>query len=392
MRPLRKARINPGQRVLLRTDFDVPLRKNRITDDFRLEAALSTIKFLLNKKARLIIAAHLARPLGKVVPELSLKPVAQWLKERLGIKIVLIKKISPREFDSGQVFILENLRFFPGEETNDLKLAKNLASMADIFVNDAFAVSHRKHASIVGVPQFLPSFAGLRLEKEIKSLKRALKAEHDLVVILGGAKTKTKIPAIKSLVKIGAVVLLGGTIANTFLAALLGEDKVNGSIIDKERLGLAANFLKNLDLPVSFSKIPGKTTKIWLPLDVIVGFPLETISLFPEGESVPKDKLVFDIGEKTVKEYTSLLQFAQAIICNGPLGKIEEERFCHGSKKVFQAVADSSAFSIVGGGDTIAALEKFNLVDKMDLVSTGGGAMLDFLSHGSLPGIEALKK
>lgn len=391
MRSIREVKIKPGQRVLLRSDFDVPLKKNKIVDEFRLKAALPTIKFLLGKKAKLIITSHLGRPEGKVKESLRLDPVAQWLRKNLEIKVIKINKIATHDLKPGQILLLENLRFYPQEERNEPGFVKKLASLGEIFVNDAFAVCHRRHASIVGIPQFLPSFAGLRLEKEVGGLKRALEAKENLVVILGGAKTETKIPVIKSLVKLGAVVLLGGIVANTFLAALMGEDKVNGSLVDRERLGLAKKILEHLDLPVSFPKIPGKTSKIWLPLDVVIGFPVKEISFFPDEEFVPKGKMVLDIGQKTVREYTGLLHFAKVIVLNGPLGKVEEERFSRGTEKVLRAVADSPAFSIVGGGTTIAALEKFGLVGKIDLVSTGGGAMLEFLSKGTLPGIETLK-
>lgn len=379
MRSISQVDIKPGQKVLLRSDFDVPLAKGKIIDEFRLKAALPTIEFLLRKKAQIIIISHLGRPGGKVVESLRLDPITQWLRKKLN-------------FQPDQILLLENLRFSPAEEKNDPDFAKKLASMAEIFVNDAFAVSHREHASIVGIPQYLPSFAGLRLEKEVKSLKKALMAKKDLVVILGGAKTEIKIPVIKRFVGLGAIVLLGGIVANTFLAALLGEDKVDSSLLDKKKLGLAREFLTKLDLPTFFSRIPGKTTKIWLPLDVVVGFPIEKVSFFPDGEFIPEGKTVLDIGPKTIREYTGLLRFAKAIIFNGPLGKIEEEKFSQGTRKVLQAVADSPAFSIVGGGETIAVLEKYGLSDKIDLVSTGGGAMLEFLSKGTLPGIEALEK
>lgn len=379
MRLIREAEIKPDQKVLLRTDFDVPLKRGQIVDDFRLKAALPTIKFLLKKKVKIIIISHLGRPEGKVVENLRLEPVTKWLRQNL-------------KFPPNQILFLENLRFDPGEERNDPDFAKNLSSQAEIFVNDAFASCHRKHASIVGVPRFLPAYAGLQLEKEVVGLKRALRAKKDLVVILGGAKTETKIPVIKNLVSLGAVVLLGGVVANTFLAALLGEDKVDSSLIDRENFALAKNLLETLDLPVSFAKIPGKTTKIWLPLDVVVGFPVREVSFLPEEESTPKGKAILDIGQKTIREYSGLLRFAKVIILNGPLGKIEEERFSRGTKKILEAIASSPAFSIVGGGETIAVLEKCKLLDKIELVSTGGGAMLEYLAKGTLPGIEALEK
>lgn len=381
MKSVKEAEIKPGQTVLLRTDFNVPLRFSQgqaeIVDDFRLKAALPTIKFLQKLGAKIILLSHLGRPGGKKKARFRLDPVRDWLKTNLG---------------TNQIRLLENLRFHPGEEKNDPEFAKRLASRGEIFVNDAFAVCHRRHASIVGLPRFLPSFAGLRLILEIQGLKKATEAKQDLVVILGGTKTETKIPVIKSLAKQKAVVLLGGLVANTFLASLLGKSRVNGSAVDQKRLFLAKKFLKTLDRPITFGQIPGKTTKIWLPLDVLVGPPpLKEIVFFPHQEKVPSGKTILDIGPRTIKEYTGLLRFAKAIILNGPLGKVEKETCRQGTKKIMETIADSEAFSVVGGGETIAALEKFGLTDKIDLVSTGGGAMLAYLAKGTLPGIEALE-
>jgi 3-phosphoglycerate kinase len=383
MRSLKKAKIKPGQVVLLRTDFDVPLEKGNIIDDFRLKAALPTIKFLLEKKVKVIIISHLGRPRGKVVKNLSLAPVANWLGEKLQIP-------------AGQVMVLRNLRFSPNEEKNNLKFAQSLAAMADIYVNDAFAVSHRKHASIVGIPQFLPSFAGLQLEKEARGLKKALSFKKDLVVILGGAKTRTKIPVIENLIKSGAIVLLGGAIANTFLAAFLGRERMDGAIIQEKEASLAKRFLQDLDKPVSFAQIPGQTTKIWLPLDLWVATektPLKLINFTePYLDSVPKDHQIYGLGPKTLKEYAGLISQAKAIIWNGPVSRHHPIKTPTSTIDLGQTIAESKAFSIVGGGDTVATLAKAGILAKMDLVSTGGGAMLAYLAHGTLPGFEVLKK
>ncbi len=404
VRSVKKANLKKGQKVLLRTDFDIPLKGNEeIIDDFRLQASLPTIKFLLQKEAKVILLSHLGRPEGKIVEELRLTPVAKWLRNRVG-KVEYFAKLK----DFGQIkrkitqsraliFLLENLRFYPGEEENDPQFTRKLASLAEIFVNDAFAVSHRQHASVVGLPRFLPSYAGLRIVSELQALKKALSFKKDLVVVLGGFKTKSKIPAIKGLIKLGAVVLLGGVLANTFLAAALGIEKVDGALVDRDSLPTAQNFLKRLDKKIAFSRIPGQTTKIWLPQDVIVaqenknGYSgIEEVYFWsPLEDQVREGKNILDIGPKTIKEYIGLLQFAKGIIFNGPLGKFEEPRFEKGTQAVFRAIAQSQAFSMAGGGETIAALEKFKLFNKIDYVSSGGGAMLEYIAKGSLPGIEA---
>lgn len=405
MRSLRDAKITPGQLVLLRADFNVPLDQNsQIIDDFRLQAVSPTIEFLLKKKAKIILLCHLGRPNGRVLENLRLKPVARWLQKKYSSVEYFPEASSYHQIkgkisqSQSAIFLLENLRFQPGEEKNDPEFSQKLSSLGDLFVNDAFAVSHRCHASIVSLPQLLPSFAGLRLIQEIQALKKALSFKKDLVVVLGGAKAKSKIPAIEGLIKQGAIVLLGGILGNTFLAAIFGKNKVNGSIVEEESLPTAKKFLKKLDKEVAFAKIPGQTTRIWLPLDVIIAheknghyLDLETIYFWPPlQEVVAKKKKIFDIGPRTIREYIGILKFAQGIIFNGPLGKFEETIFAKGTREVFQAIAQSPAFSLSGGGDSLAALEKFNLCHKIDYMSTGGGAMLDYIAQGILPGIEAL--
>lgn len=382
MHSIREAKIGLGQTVLLRSDFDVPLKDGKIVDDFRLKAALPTIKFLLKKGAKITIISHLGRPGGKVIETLRLDPVAQWLRKKLGA--------------SNQIRLLENLRFSPGEEKNDPDFAKKLASLGEIFVNDAFTVCHRRHASIVGIPRLLPSFAGLRLKKEVEGLKKALKSKKDLVVILGGAKTETKIPVIKNLVKLGAVVLLGGVAGNTFLSVFLGRKRMGGAIVKERDIKLAKRFLKTLDKPISFSRIPGKTTKIWLPLDLWAAtekIPPKVIILAePYNESVPKDFQIYGLGPKTLKEYAGLISQAKVVVWNGPISRPHPIKTPKSTEELGKAVIKSKVFSIVGGGETVAALAKEKILDKIDLVSAGGGAMLEFLSKGSLPGIEVLRK
>jgi len=402
MRSVKAAKIKPGQTVLLRTDFDVPLKENKIVDEFRLKAALPTIKFLFKKKVKIILISHLGRPRGKVEKTLRLNPIAHWLERNLKTKVIkletavgpivnqTVKKLLP-----GQIILLENLRFYPEEEKNDLNFAKKLTSLSEFFVNEAFAVCHREHASIVGTPKFLPSFAGLRLEKEVKGLKKALKAKKDLLVILGGAKTETKIPVIESLAKLGSVILLGGVVGNTFLAAFLGRERMGGEIIQGKDAKLAEKFLRDLDKPVSFAQIPGKTTKIWLPLDLWVADektePVPTTLVDPYNESIPKDYQVYGLGPKTLKEYAGLISQAKALIWNGPVSRPHPLKTPRSTEELGRVIAKRKVFSIVGGGDTVATLAKESILDKIDLVSTGGGAMLEFLNKGTLPGIEVLE-
>lgn len=401
MKGIQKAKIKTGQRVLLRADFDVPLiGKTEISDDFRLQATLPTLKFLLKKKAKVILLSHLGRPEGKIVEELRLAPVAHWLKKQVG-EVAFIQEINEigeriRKSQSC-LFLLENLRFFPGEEKNDRQFAQNLASLGEIFVNDAFAVSHRQHASIVGIPQFLPTFFGLHFQEEIKNLQKASKAGQDLVVILGGAKTETKIPLIKDLVKKKAVILLGGLVGTTFLAAFFKQKSLDGEPINPFERQLAVNFLATLDKEISFAGLPGKTTQIWLPLDLWVAGPQDTdfqLVDFSDGltTSLPQDKQVYGLGSKTQKEYSGLIHQAKAVVFNGPVSRPNPTVGDPESTAILgKAIVASRAFSLVGGGDTVAALAKANLLGKIDYASSGGGAMLTYLAKGTLPGIEAAK-
>lgn len=405
MKAVQEAKIKSGQVVILRSDFDSPLTwENEIADDFRLKAALPTIKLLLKKKAKIILLSHLGRPQGKVVKEARLAPIAEWLEKHL-VKVEyfgefrdfekLRKKI---ERSALSVFLLENLRFYPEEENNDFEFAQKLASLGSIFVNDAFAVSHRCHASIVSLPQLLPTFFGLRFQEETSRLNQALKAGQDLVVVLGGAKTKTKIPLIKDLVKKKAVLLLGGLIGNTFLAAFLKKKTLDGEpIIEKERQ-MATDFLMTLDKQINFAGLPGKTTQIWLPLDLWVAGPddkkLKLIDFSDQiTDSLPADKQVYGLGPKTLREYTGLIAQAKAVILNGPLNRPHPLAGDPQSTAILgKAIVQSHAFSLVGGGDTVAALAKAQLLGKIDYISTGGGAMLYYLAKGTLPGIEATGK
>ena len=317
--------------VLLRADFDVAIEGEKILDNTRIKAAIPTIKFLLDKKSKIILLSHLGRPQG-VDKTLSLKPIKEVLETLIGQKVNFFDNLEDKNFTS--LNLLENLRFWPEEETNDLKFAKKLASLGEFYVNDSFAVCHRAHASIVGVPQFLPSFAGLRLEEEVKKLTQILKQpKNPLIAIIGGAKIETKLPAIKNLAKVADKVLVGGK--------LIFE-------IQKENLE---------------------------PNIIVASDDIDTK----------------DIGKESIENFSQIISEAKEIIWNGPLGLFEQEKYAVGTKAIAQAIIDSGAYSVVGGGETIAALNKFGFLDKMGYVSTGGGAMLEFLAGKKLPGLEALE-
>lgn len=317
--------------VLLRADFDVAIEGEKILDNTRIKAAIPTIKVLLDKKSKIILLSHLGRPQG-VDKTLSLKPIKEVLETLIGQKVNFFDNLEDKNFTS--LNLLENLRFWPEEETNDLKFAKKLASLGEFYVNDSFAVCHRAHASIAGVPQFLPSFAGLRLEEEVKKLTQILKQpKNPLIAIIGGAKIETKLPAIKNLAKVADKVLVGGK--------LIFE-------IQKENLE---------------------------PNIIVASDDIDTK----------------DIGKESIENFSQIISEAGEIIWNGPLGLFEQEKYAVGTKAIAQAIIDSGAYSVVGGGETIAALNKFGFLDKMGYVSTGGGAMLEFLAGKKLPGLEALE-
>ena len=337
---LKEAQVS-GKRVILRADLDVPLKDGQIGEDYRLRALVPTLKYLLNQKARVLIIGHAGRPTsakasaGKpgmhVVPELSLKPVADYLGDLLGREVEFFDNYSLLSVNYS-LAMLENLRFWPGEEANDPDFAKKLASIGDLYVNDAFAASHRAHASIAGVPELLPAYAGLRLEEEVKELGGVLETRCRLLVfVLGGAKTETKAPLVPAFAAVADAVLLGGRLM----------------------------FMPELN------KIP----KVVFPVD---------------------DLDTFDIGEKSIHLFTDSIKNAQTVVWNGPMGRWEEERYVAGTRAIAAALAESPAKTIVGGGDTIAALSAFGLLEKMKYISMGGGAMLEFLAGEKLPGLVAL--
>ncbi|MBS5915686.1 MAG: phosphoglycerate kinase [Clostridiales bacterium] len=381
-----------GKRVLLRVDFNVPLDKESgaITNDERIRAALPTIRYLLDKDARLIIMSHLGRPKGQVVDSLRLDPVAARLSELLGQPVAKVDDcIGPvaeaavAALQPGEALLLENVRFHPEEEKNNHAFIKQLAALGDIFVNDAFGTAHRAHASTEGIGHFLPAVAGFLMKKEISALARAGKRPvRPYVAIIGGAKISDKILVIEELMKIADKLIIGGGMANTFLAAQ-GYD-MQASLVEADKIETAKALLAK-------QAESGKT--FLLPQDVVVAKSLEDA----QGEVKAVDALApgdmaLDIGPATRAAYVAALADAKTIFWNGPMGVFEKDAFAAGTNALAQGVADSSAYTIIGGGDSVAAVEKAGLGDQIDHISTGGGASLVFLEGRMLPGLAVLEE
>ena len=379
-----------GKKVLVRVDFNVPLNdKGEITDDTRITASLPTIKYLLEQKAAVILMAHLGRPKGQVKPELSLAPVAKHLGKLLGKKILFAPdcigeaaKAAASKLKAGHILLLENLRFHKEEEKNDMEFAEQLASLADLYVNDGFGVSHRAHASVEGVTHFLPAAAGFLLEKEIQYVGQAVTNPlHPFVAIIGGAKVSDKIGVISNLLDKVDTLLIGGGVANTFLAAQ--GHKMGKSLVEEDKLELAKELL---------AKAKKNKVKMLLPTDLVMA-----AAFAPDAEHVTEgvkhlnqDYMALDIGAETSKAYAEALKDAKMIVWNGPMGVFEMDAFCKGTEAVAKAVAKSRAVSIVGGGDSVAAIEKLGLAKRITHISTGGGASLEYLEGKVLPGVAAL--
>lgn len=378
-----------GKKVLVRCDFNVPQDENlNITDDRRIQASLPTIKHILDQgPKKIILMSHLGRPDGKVVSKYSLKPVALRLKELLGEDVRMLDdcvgdKVRQEINESKErVILLENLRFHPEEEKNDPSFSKELSSLADLFVNDAFGSAHRAHSSTEGVARYLKSAAGLLLETEINYLGMALeKPEKPFVVILGGAKVSDKIAVIENLLNKADEIIIGGGMSYTFLKAK--GIKIGNSKLEKEKIDVAKNIL---------DKAKNKKVNVLLPIDNVVTDKIEnTSNIKIVGEDIPEGFIGVDIGPKTIKEYCAALVKAKTICWNGPLGIFEIDAFSKGTKAIAEFIANLKATSIIGGGDTAAAIAKFGLEDKMTHISTGGGASLEFLEGKVLPGIAAL--
>ena len=379
-----------GKKVLVRVDFNVPLNdKGEITDDTRITASLPTIQYLLEQKAAVILMAHLGRPKGQVKPELSLAPVAKHLGKLLGKKILFAPdcvgeaaKAAASKLKAGHILLLENLRFHKEEEKNDMEFAEQLASMADLYVNDGFGVSHRAHASVEGVTHFLPAAAGFLLEKEIQYVGQAVTNPlHPFVAIIGGAKVSDKIGVISNLLDKVDTLLIGGGMANTFLAAQ--GHKMGKSLVEEDKLELAKELL---------AKAKKNKVKLLLPTDLVMAaaFAPDAAHVTEGVKHLNQEYMALDIGSETSKAYAEALAEAKMIVWNGPMGVFEMDAFCKGTEAVAKAVAKSRAVSIVGGGDSVAAIEKLGLAKRITHISTGGGASLEYLEGKVLPGVAAL--
>lgn len=379
-----------GKKVLVRVDFNVPLNdKGEITDDTRITASLPTIQYLLEQKAAVILMAHLGRPKGQVKPELSLAPVAKHLGKLLGKKILFAPdcvgeavQATASKLKPGHILLLENLRFHKEEEKNDMEFAEKLASLADLYVNDGFGVSHRAHASVEGVTHFLPAAAGFLLEKEIQYVGKAVTNPlHPFVAIIGGAKVSDKIGVISNLLDKVDTLLIGGGMANTFLAAQ--GYKMGKSLVEEDKLDLAKELL---------AKAKKNKVNMLLPTDLVMAaeFAPDAEHVTEKVKNLNQAYMALDIGAETSKAYAEALADAKMIVWNGPMGVFEMDAFCKGTEAVAKAVAKSRATSIVGGGDSVAAIEKLGLAKRITHISTGGGASLEYLEGKVLPGVAAL--
>lgn len=383
-----------GKKVLVRVDFNVPLSKDgnhTISDDTRIKAALPTIDYLLENNAKVILMSHLGRPKGEANPEFSLKPVAEWLENHYGEKfhflpsdVVVDEKVKEEveKLENGNLALLENTRYVKGETKNDPEFAKELSSLADLFVNDAFGTSHRAHASNVGVASNLESAVGFLIQKEIEIMGKALEnPEKPFVSILGGAKVSDKIGVIENLISKVDYILIGGGMAYTFLKAQGKE--IGKSLLEEDKMDLSLELIK---------KAEANNVKILLPKDVVIADEIkeDAETEIVDIDNIPTDKEALDIGPKTAKEYADIIKKAKTVVWNGPMGVFEVKVFANGTNEVAKALADSSATTIVGGGDSALAIEEAGYKDKITHVSTGGGASLEFLEGKTLPGIDCI--
>ncbi len=379
-----------GKKVFVRCDFNVPMDENRnITDNTRIVAALPTIKYLLEQNCKLILASHLGRPKGEFKTEYSLAPVAKELSNLLGKEVIMANDVVGEDATSkasnlkeGEILLLENVRFHKEETENDPEFSKKLASMAEVFVNDAFGTAHRAHSSTTGIASYLPAVSGFLIEKELKFLGNAVNSpERPFVAILGGAKVSDKIGVIDSLLEKVDTLMIGGGMAYTFFKAQGYE--VGNSICEMDKLDLAKSAME---------KAKQKGVKLMLPVDTKIGkeFKADTESKTVKYTEIPADWEGFDIGAETIKMFSDELRNAKTVIWNGPLGLFEFDQFAIGTNEIAKVLSEIDATTIIGGGDSAAAVKKAGLEDKMTHISTGGGASLEFLEGKKLPGIDAL--
>ncbi|QJD86247.1 phosphoglycerate kinase [Cohnella herbarum] len=378
-----------GKKVFVRVDFNVPLENGAITDDTRIRETLPTIKYLIEKGAKVILASHLGRPKGEVVEELRLTPVAARLSDLLGKQVNKADEVVGASVQAkadalkdGEVLLLENVRFHPGEESNDAELAKAFAALADLFVNDAFGAAHRAHASTEGIAHHIPAVSGLLMEKELDVLGKALNnPERPFTAIVGGSKVKDKIDVINKMIEIADNIIIGGGLSYTFLKAQGKE--IGQSLLDNSKLEQSLGFIEK-------AKQLGKN--FYLPVDIVVadGFSATANTRIVDTDGIPADWEGIDIGPKTREIYADVIKNSKLVVWNGPMGVFEIEPFSHGTRAVAQACATTDAYTVIGGGDSAAAAEKFKLADQMNHISTGGGASLEFMEGKVLPGVVAL--
>ena len=379
-----------NKKVLVRCDFNVPMDENKnITDNARIVAALPTIKYLLENNCAIILCSHLGRPKGEFKPEFSLKPVAKELSKLLNKEVIMANDVigedakeKAKQLKNGEIMLLENVRFHREETDNDPEFSKQLASLAEIYVNDAFGSAHRAHSSTAGVAQYLPAVAGFLIEKELKFLGNALNnPERPFVAILGGAKVSDKIGVIDNLLEKVDTLIIGGGMAYTFFKAQGYE--VGKSLCELDKLDLAKELME---------KAKNKGVKLMLPIDTKIGkeFDINTESKTVKCTEIPADWEGFDIGEESIKIFSEELRKAKTVVWNGPLGLFEFPQFAIGTNSIAKVLSEIDATTIIGGGDSSAAVKKAGLQDKMTHISTGGGASLEFLEGKKLPGIECL--
>ncbi|EIJ80606.1 phosphoglycerate kinase [Bacillus methanolicus PB1] len=379
-----------GKRVFCRVDFNVPMKDGQITDETRIRAALPTIQYLIEQGAKIVLASHLGRPKGKVNEEMRLTPVAKRLSELLRKEVKktdeaygdTVKSVID-SMNEGDVLLLENVRFYPGEEKNDPELAKAFAELADVYVNDAFGAAHRAHASTEGIAHYLPAVSGFLMEKEIEVLGKALSnPDRPFTAIIGGAKVKDKIGVIENLLEKVDNLIIGGGLAYTFVKAKGHE--IGKSLLEEDKIELAKSFME---------KAEKKGVNFYMPVDAVIAdnFSADANTKVVPIEEISSDWEALDIGPKTREIYKDVIQKSKLVIWNGPMGVFEIDKFAEGTKAVAKALAEAKdTYSVIGGGDSAAAVEKFGLADKMSHISTGGGASLEFMEGKQLPGVVAL--
>lgn len=378
-----------GKRVFCRVDFNVPMESGKVTDDTRIQGALPTINYLVEQGAKVILASHLGRPKGEVNEELRLTAAGEKLAELIGKRVTKLNTSIGEEvvhtvskMQDGDIVLLENVRFHAGEEKNDPELAKAFAKNADVFVNDAFGAAHRAHASTAGISDYIPAVSGLLLEKELTVLGSALaEPKRPFTAIIGGAKVADKIGVIDHLLDVVDNLLIGGGLSYTFTKAQGYE--TGNSLVEEDKVELAKTFIQ---------KAKDKNVKLYLPVDAVIAeeFSADANTKTVAIDSIEKGWMGLDVGPETAQQYVDVIQESKLIIWNGPMGVFEMEPFAYGTKTVAQAMAETKGYTIIGGGDSAAAVEKFHVGEKMDHISTGGGASLEFMEGKQLPGVTAL--